>query len=367
MTSSLPISKIQIDGGTQSRAALSDDVVADYASIIRDGADFPPVIVFNDGKKYWLADGFHRLAAYQAAGAEELPVAVHQGNRREAILFSVGANALHGLRRTDDDKRRAVSVLLGDKEWSRWSDRQIAKQCGVSHPFVARVREGHTGNVTSMERTFTHPKTGQPTTMNVGNIGRAASAERKILPEVLDLIRGTKLDNDSYLDKLNGLPGNEQFTAAKRDVAFERQRDRDAEREEGERQRQEARDAQPDEIKQAAQRRTAGAGAAADDLAAVQAQVEELREANAALEADKAALTNKVDQFEHMRVQFEQGGFEKVIADKDEEIRILLTRVETESRDKASYLRSAEFWKAEAKRLGYDDEDVIPLGAASHG
>jgi hypothetical protein len=62
-----------------------------------------------------------------------------------------------------------------------------------------------------------------------------------------------------------------------------------------------------------------------------------------------------------MRVQFEQGGFEKVVADKDEEIRVLLTRVETESRDKVSYMRSADYWKAEAQKLGYGDDDFIPL------
>jgi hypothetical protein len=39
---------------------------------------------------------------------------------------SVSANAPHGLRRTNADKRRAVVRLLEDTEWSQWADREIA-------------------------------------------------------------------------------------------------------------------------------------------------------------------------------------------------------------------------------------------------
>jgi transposase-like protein len=55
-------------------------------------------------------------------------------------MYAVGANAAHGLRRTNADKRRAVTMLLDDDEWGQWSDSAIARQCGVSHTFVATVR-----------------------------------------------------------------------------------------------------------------------------------------------------------------------------------------------------------------------------------
>jgi hypothetical protein len=38
------------------------------------------------------------------------------------------------------DKRKAARRLLGDAEWSAWSDREIARQCHVSHPTVAAHR-----------------------------------------------------------------------------------------------------------------------------------------------------------------------------------------------------------------------------------
>ncbi len=45
------------------------------------------------------------------------------------------------MRRTRDDKRRAVRILLQDAEWRQWSDRAIARQCHVSDLLVFTLRE----------------------------------------------------------------------------------------------------------------------------------------------------------------------------------------------------------------------------------
>lgn len=141
---------IRTNGGTQSRAAINEATVAEYAEAMGDPATvFPPVVVYYDGREYWLADGFHRLAAWERIGREEVPADVRQGDRRRAILHSCAANAEHGLRRTNADKRRAVMTLLEDAEWSQWSARQIARQCGVSHDFVARIKREQEPEVSS--------------------------------------------------------------------------------------------------------------------------------------------------------------------------------------------------------------------------
>lgn len=139
----LALALIQIDGGTQSRANVNDQVVNEYAEAIQAGATFPPIVVFYDGKKHWLADGFHRFHAYRKIGREKVAADVRQGTRRDAILHSVGANETHGLRRTNDDKRRAVLTLLGDAEWSAKPERWIAATAHVSHTFVQKVRAAH--------------------------------------------------------------------------------------------------------------------------------------------------------------------------------------------------------------------------------
>lgn len=131
------INAIRIDGGTQSRASLNESVVSEYAE---DLLALPPVVLFHDGSDYWLADGFHRYHAFRKASKASIPADVRTGTQREATLFSVGANQAHGLRRTNDDKRRAVNTLLNDAEWAGWSDRRIAEVCGVGHPFVAALR-----------------------------------------------------------------------------------------------------------------------------------------------------------------------------------------------------------------------------------
>ena len=135
----LPIDQIRIDGGTQARAAINDAVVAEYAEVLTDGGELPPVVVFFDGASYFLADGFHRFHANRKIGARTLRCDVRTGTLMDAKLFAYGANAGHGLRRSNDDKRKAVLGMLA--EFADWSDRAIATHVGVSHPFVASVRQ----------------------------------------------------------------------------------------------------------------------------------------------------------------------------------------------------------------------------------
>lgn len=136
----LTMTDIREDGGTQSRTTLFIDTAEEYANAMADGEAFPLIVVFYDGEEYWLADGFHRKMACEFLDMTEMEADVRQGTRRDAILYSVSANAAHGIRRTNDDKRAAVKMLLDDEEWVQWSDREIARRCGVSAMFVGKVR-----------------------------------------------------------------------------------------------------------------------------------------------------------------------------------------------------------------------------------
>lgn len=176
---SVEIRKIRRDGGTQSRAAINEATVAEYAEAMTDpDCVFPPVTVYFDGSEYWLADGFHRLAAWERIGRTEIPAEVRQGDRRRAILHSVAANSAHGLRRTNDDKRRAVLTLLEDAEWSQWSDREIARRCAVHHEMVGKLRHSLTGGSSSEARTYT-TKHGTTATMNTAAIGARSNDGQK--------------------------------------------------------------------------------------------------------------------------------------------------------------------------------------------
>lgn len=134
---------IRIDGGTQPREGIDQETVDKYAEHMLNRVEFPPLVVFFDGKFYWLADGFHRYFAHKKHVTRlgpGLDVEVHQGTQRDAVLYSLGANETHGLPRTPADKRAAVLKLLNDPEWSEWSDGVIAEKAKVSQPFVSKLR-----------------------------------------------------------------------------------------------------------------------------------------------------------------------------------------------------------------------------------
>lgn len=180
----LQTSQIKTDGGTQPRAQMDFITISEYVEAMAEGATFPPITVFYDGTDYWLADGFHRLKATAQRGAATIEADVRQGTRRDAILYSVGANAQHGLKRSQLDKRRAVETLLTDSEWTAWADREIARQTQTSHPFVAKIRAEleAAGKITSqVARTGADGRTIDTT--NIGTTPKAPPAEQEWLPE----------------------------------------------------------------------------------------------------------------------------------------------------------------------------------------
>lgn len=139
----LPLTKIRPDGGTQTRAGLNQETIDEYAVAMLAGAEFPPVVVFRDAKgEHWIADGFHRYYAAKAKGVERktLKAEIRDGSQRDALLYALGANRSHGLRRTNADKRKAIDAFLHDSEWVAWTDSRIAEHAGIACSAVADRR-----------------------------------------------------------------------------------------------------------------------------------------------------------------------------------------------------------------------------------
>jgi hypothetical protein len=135
----IPIKKIERDESTQARVRTDDDVAGEYSQAILAGDHLPEPVVFFDGKKYWLGDGWHTVRGYELAHRKVVRCEVRDGSRSDAIIYAAGANTKHGLRRTSADKRRAVWLLL--QHCSGWSNRDIAHHACVSHQTVANVKE----------------------------------------------------------------------------------------------------------------------------------------------------------------------------------------------------------------------------------
>ena len=165
--------KIKLDdiittAGTQMRVQLNIDAVEEYMQT----EDLPPVTVFDDDGKLYLADGFHRFEARLRNNEEYIQCKVEKGTLREAILFAVSANAEHGVRRTNADKRRSVETLLKDDEWGTWSGREIARICRVDEKMVRRLRDTLTADKPQLEDRKYKTKHGTTTMMKTGNIGK---------------------------------------------------------------------------------------------------------------------------------------------------------------------------------------------------
>ena len=191
MMQMIPITSIVADNDCQLRAAGSKATVLEYADALADGASFPPVVVFReDDGRHWLADGFHRFEAHKAAGRDAIHADVREGGRREALLHAAGANASHGLRRTQEDKRKAILALLHDAEWRRWSDREIAKRTMTSDKTVGKLRREISGNSVDAEiriedRKFT-TRHGTEATRRVETAAKPAGLVERVLAGLPD-------------------------------------------------------------------------------------------------------------------------------------------------------------------------------------
>ena len=152
-TVALPIEKLETPGAMQSRGAIDADVIDAYAERMAydditkqvhdpEGKPWPPVEVYLiEPERHVVVDGFHRVAAAKRAGLTHIRGLLHKGSEQDALIYSLGVNARHGLPRSRADKRRAVVRALEEPDLRCLTDKAIASICAVSNRFVGSVRE----------------------------------------------------------------------------------------------------------------------------------------------------------------------------------------------------------------------------------
>lgn len=162
-TETVEIASLCRDRELQSRAATDDDTIDSYAELLERGVELPAPVVFREGDRLRVADGHHTIAAHEERGKTSIVVRVRSGTRENAVLYAARANAAHGLRRTNKDKRRAVELVLGLH--AEWSNGLVAAHCSVSDGLVKGVRAdlGLPETSTRVDR--------RGREMNVGRIG----------------------------------------------------------------------------------------------------------------------------------------------------------------------------------------------------
>jgi hypothetical protein len=104
---------ITLNPELQPRANLDTALWQEYMFLLGDGVTLPPVVVFSEGDKLWLADGYHRWHAHKAIGDRNaIEAEVHQGSFADAMRYALGVNYAHGKRRDKADYRKAYQTAL---------------------------------------------------------------------------------------------------------------------------------------------------------------------------------------------------------------------------------------------------------------
>ena len=137
-TLDLALAAIQMDTSIQCRAAIDKAIVNDYALDMSAGFTFPPIEVYGTTSRCWIGDGWHRAGAVQSRGLKTISAHLNPGGRADALKHALKANATHGHRRSNEDKRRAIEIAL--REFPKLSGRAIARLCGVDNKTVEAVR-----------------------------------------------------------------------------------------------------------------------------------------------------------------------------------------------------------------------------------
>lgn len=169
-TTLIPISELD-KTGTQVRASHCEETIAAYTEVLTESKYLPAIEVIWDGDRPILMDGFHRTEATLRAGFDSIQANIVEGTRRDAILGAVEHNRNHGLRLTNIDKRKIVGIFLEDKEWSLWSNNEIARKVGCSDVFVGKIRSSLQTVCSEKSKTYT-TKHGTTAVMKTGNIGK---------------------------------------------------------------------------------------------------------------------------------------------------------------------------------------------------
>lgn len=132
------------------------------------------LVISEDGKKVWIADGHHTLSAYSEEGRETIKAKIVRGNGKDARLYATGANFKHGLPRTKEDEINSIRVLLTDfSEWKRRSNNSVAEFTNTSAYLVKKVKEEL--GVAKVDKVI--GKDGK--TRNVKNTGKGATGRPK--------------------------------------------------------------------------------------------------------------------------------------------------------------------------------------------
>jgi hypothetical protein len=203
----IPVEDLQRrnDARPQDEAAIA--ALAD--SIGKLGLMAPLIVRALPGDRFEIIAGSHRFAACDSLDMREIPCRV------------VGLDDLHAELSMIDENLCRAELSPADRA------RQTARRKAIYEELHPQTKHG--GNAGSPSGQFVQTDgrgfaeaTADATRRDPRSVRRDAERGAKVIDEVLDMVRSTKLDTGAYLDKIKNLPPNEQVQAARRDLTIAR-------------------------------------------------------------------------------------------------------------------------------------------------
>ena len=134
----LALTAILVDLEVQSRVAMDMEHCRFLSGELAISGELKPILVFFDGDKYWLANGFHRYHVYKKAGRSQIRCIVRPGGKAEAIVESARNNDGASKEKKSEDRKKSIRMLLQIPEWRNKTAKEIGDYVGLSKTTAAR-------------------------------------------------------------------------------------------------------------------------------------------------------------------------------------------------------------------------------------
>lgn len=120
---------------------INRGLVEQYAQALRDGAEFPPIVVGNcptedGGRTQFMVDGNHIYRACALAEKAHKVEFLDYPNVASALADQLRRNMRHGLHLSTGQRNQRIKDLV---EKYNWSTRQIGEAIGLSNASVSRI------------------------------------------------------------------------------------------------------------------------------------------------------------------------------------------------------------------------------------
>lgn len=198
--------------------AVDETAVAALAESIAEVGLINPILVRSNGDRWELIAGRHRLTATLQLGLAEIDACIVTTDDLRAELAMIDENLF----------RADLSPAERAKQTARRKAIYLELHPETAHG--ANLEGAGVANLASPETPAFATATAKATGQSERSVQRDAERGQKVIAEVLDLIRDTKLDTGTYLDKLKKLTPNDQFRAATRDLSDLRRVEREREK-----------------------------------------------------------------------------------------------------------------------------------------